>query len=201
MAIEEKQFIDEEALAAFWAKVETALTRMYGHVPDGKQVARVYQKDGRLHVEVEDFGGGTDAAKKAARASIGVGIYAASMTVADINSYTASGAFNHGDIVTADDSGDVDNGRFSPIHVNAGDSLIRCIISDGAGHTTATWQKLAYTTSVGNVDDPVHEPAGDTPQHGVNLVSSVTLDRYNGQIVASNRKVGLYCDGNRLKFG
>jgi len=194
---EEKRFIDEAGLAAFWESVETALTRMYQHVPEGQQIARVYQRNGRLHVEVEDFGGTGDRAKKAARASLGVGVYKGYAAVSEINSRTLAGEFIHGDIITASDGGTLLNGSpVDSIRVNAGDSVIRCVFEESGGNVVQFWQKLGYKPSVNNVTDP--ETHGDA---GVSVATSITQDAHDGTINVANRKVGLYCEGNCLKFG
>lgn len=194
---EEKKYIDKAGLEAFWASVENALTRLYQNIPEGKQIARVYQKNGRLHVEVEDFGGATDEAKKAARASLKVGIYYGSMTVADINQYTSERKFNHGDTVTADDSGIVHNGRYN-LTVNSGDTLIRDVIEGAGGQKIEFWQQLAYSPVVENVDET------SSP---IDMVTSVTQNPDNrSQItVKTRRNVGLVYNGesgaNKISFG
>lgn len=189
---EEKQFIDKAGLEAFWASVENALTRMYQNVPEGMQIARVYQQNGRLHVAVEDFGGSTETAKKAARASLNVGIYYGSMEVATINQFTTDKKFNHGDIVTASDSGDIHNpGDISDIHVSDGDSVIRNVIGDGV-QKISFWKRLAYTTHVKNEVDS----SGSTT-----FVTSVTQE--GNDIKVKSRDVGLnyHNDDNRISFG
>lgn len=188
---EEKQFIDKTGLEAFWASVENALTRMYPSVPDGKQIARVYQQNGRVHVAVEDFGGSTDNAKQAARGSLGVGIYHGALNTSTIDDWAGQKKFNHGDIVTVANNGTVDNSN--PISsevrlpVYAGDSLIRCITPE-----YGYWKLLAYTTRVDNQDE-----AG----HGVKVVTEVAKTPGDNAIVVKSKKIGLYCNGNRIQFG
>lgn len=188
---EEKQFIDKAGLEAFWASVENALTRMYPSVPEGKQIARVYQQNGRVHVAVEDFGGSTDSAKKASRSSLGVGIYHGALETTEIDRLVGKKKFNHGDIVTVANNGDV--GNSNPISgdvrlpVYAGDSLIRCI--DGPYNY---WKLLAYTTRVDN-----QEEAGQ----GVKVVTEVAKTPGDNAIVVKSKKIGLYCNGNRIQFG
>ena len=173
---EEKQFIDKAGLEAFWASVENALTRMYPSVPEGKQIAQVYQKNGRIHVAVEDFGGSTDSAKKAARGSLGVGIYHGELSTTRIDELVLDGTFNHGDIVTVANDGDVDNGEVRlPVH--AGDSLIRCVEPQ-----RSYWKFLVYTTRVDNQEEP-----GD----GVKVVTEVTKIPGDNAIQVKSKKVGL----------
>lgn len=85
---EVKSFVDAEGLSTFWDQVQTALTRMYPSLPSGMQFSQIYQKDGRLHVLVEPFGGATEAAKAAARASLGVGSYKGQKTLTEMNELT-----------------------------------------------------------------------------------------------------------------
>ena len=173
---EEKRYIDKAGLEAFWASVENALTRMYPSVPDGKQIARVYQKNGRVHVAAEDFGGSTDSAKKAARGSLGVGIYHGELSTTRIDELAADGKFNHGDIVTVANNGDVDNGE-TRLPVYAGDGLIRCVEPQHS-----YWKFLVYTTRVEN-----QEEAGD----GVKVVTEVTKTPGDNAILVKSKKVGL----------
>ena len=173
---EEKQFIDKAGLEAFWASVENALTRMYPSVPDGKQIARVYQQNGRVHVAVEDFGGSTDSAKKAARSSLGVGIYHGALSTILIDELVADGKFNHGDTVTVANNGDVGNGE-ARLPVYAGDILIRCVEPQHS-----YWKFLVYTTRVDNQDE-----AGD----GVKVVTEVTKTPGDNAILVKSKKVGL----------
>ena len=188
---EEKQFIDKAGLEAFWASVENALTRMYPSVPDGKQIARVYQQNGRVHVAVEDFGGSTDSAKQAARGSLGVGIYHGALNTSTIDEWVDQKKFNHGDTVTVANNGDIDNSN--PISgevrlpVYAGDTLVRCITPE-----FGYWKLLAYTTRVDN-----QEEAG----HGVKVVTEVAKTPGDNSIVVKSKKIGLYCNGNRIQFG
>lgn len=188
---EEKKYIDETGLAAFWASVEHALTRLYQNIPEGQQIARVYQKNGRLHVEVEDFGGSTDSAKQAARGSLGVGIYHGALETTEIDRLVGESKFNHGDIVTVANNGTVDNSNpiSGPVRlpVYAGDSLIRCI--DGQYNY---WKLLAYTTRVDNQEEP---------GHGVKVVTEVTKTPGDNAILVKSKKIGLYCNGNRIQFG
>ena len=178
---EEKQFIDKAGLEAFWASVENALTRMYPSVPDGKQIARVYQQNGRVHVAVEDFGGSTDNAKQAARGSLGVGIYHGALNTSKIDEWAAQKKFNHGDIVTVANNGTVENSN--PISgevrlpVYAGDSLIRCVEPQ-----YSYWKLLAYTTRVDN-----QEEAGN----GVKVVTEVTKTPGDNAILVKSKKIGL----------
>ena len=173
---EEKQFIDKAGLEAFWASVENALTRKYPSVPDGKQIARVYQQNGRVHVAVEDFGGSTDSAKQAARGSLGVGIYHGELSTTRIDELVVDGEFNHGDTVTVANNGDVDNGE-SRLSVYAGDILIRCVEPQ-----RSYWKFLVYTTRVDNQEEP-----GD----GVKVVTEVTKIPGDNAIQVKSKKVGL----------
>jgi len=188
---EEKQFIDKAGLEAFWASVENALTRLYPNIPEGKQLARVYQQNGRLHVSVEDFGGATDKAKRAARNSLKVGIYHGALNTATIDAWVTEGKFNHGDTVTVANNGDIDNSN--PITgevrlpVYAGDSLVRCDADQ-----YSYWKLLAYTTRVDNQDEP---------GHGVKVITSVTKTPGDNAIKVTSKKIGLFCNGNRLQFG
>jgi hypothetical protein len=173
---EEKQFIDKAGLEAFWASVENALTRMYPSVPEGKQIAQVYQKNGRVHVAVEDFGGSTDSAKKAARGSLGVGIYHGELSTTRIDELVVDGEFNHGDTVTVANNGDVDNGE-SRLSVYAGDILVRCVEPQ-----RSYWKFLVYTTRVDNQEEP-----GD----GVKVATEVTKTPGDNAIQVKSKKVGL----------
>jgi hypothetical protein len=183
---EEKKFIDEAGLTAFWSQIETALTRMYQKIPDGMQVSRIYQKNGRLHLEIESFGGATEDAKKAARKSLKVGIYESYDLVENINARTQRREFNHGDIITISTyPGIIDNPYpFESLKVNPGDSIIRCIIDGPSGHVEF-WQKLAYKTYISNIVDPADDG------HGINVITSVTQNESDSTIKVTNRKVGL----------
>jgi len=70
--IEQLEFADAHGLTALWSDIQKYLTRMYGDVPAGWQISRVYQKDGQLHVLVEQFGGATEARKAESRKNLGV---------------------------------------------------------------------------------------------------------------------------------
>ena len=70
--IEQLEFADAHGLTALWSDIQKYLTRMYGDVPAGWQISRVYQKDGQLHVLVEQFGGATEERKAESRKNLGV---------------------------------------------------------------------------------------------------------------------------------
>ena len=208
----DQKFIDEEGLRQFWEDVQKKLTRMYPNLNAetdpagkyyGKEIARVYQKDGQVHVELGEFGGNTEDAKKASRASLKVGVYKGYALVDDINARTQQREFNHGDIITVSTySGTVENAYpYESIKVNPGDSIIRCIF-DGSGGHAEFWQKLAYKTYVSNIDDPADDG------HGINVVTSVIQNENDSTIKVTNRKVGLtYVDEDGrtgthcIKFG
>ena len=188
---EEKQFIDKAGLEAFWASVENALTRMYPSVPDGKQIARVYQQNGRVHVSVEDFGGSTDSAKQAARGSLGVGMYHGTLSTTRIDELVIGKEINPGDTVTVANNGEVY--KSTPISsedrlpVYAGDILIRCV-----GPQYPYWKLLVYPTRIDNQDEP---------GQGVKVVTEVAKTSGDNTIVVKSKKIGLYCNGNRIQFG
>lgn len=70
--IEQLEFADAHGLTALWSDIQKYLTRMYGDVLAGWQISRVYQKDGQLHVLVEQFGGATEERKAESRKNLGV---------------------------------------------------------------------------------------------------------------------------------
>jgi hypothetical protein len=204
----DQKFIDEDGLRQFWEDVQKKLTRMYPNLNAetdpagkyyGKEIARVYQKDGQVHVELGEFGGNTEDAKKASRASLKVGIYKGFALVDDINARTQQREFNHGDIITVSTySGTIVNPYpYESIDVNPGDSVIRCIF-DGSGGHAEFWQKLAYKTYVSNSGIAPAEP-------GINVVTSVTQNESTGTIDVVNKRVGLLYHGesgaNRISFG
>ena len=86
--IEQRNFVDKDGLEQFWDDIQLYLTRKYKELPPGMQFSRIYQENGRLHILVEPFGGATEAAKAAARASLGVGSYKGQKTLTEMNELT-----------------------------------------------------------------------------------------------------------------